>query len=1212
MVSSTTRRAVARVPLCAAILLGCVQLGFAVNAATVANSNIAEPRIVLPPGVIRDGESGTKLLHDYGAFRLYRVDAAHLSRLASSGGNTASAGNTIEFNSGTIDTSLPLPSIPSAFRPTTTSGATLQMVQFVGPIAREWIDGLRQTGAEIVQYIPNNTYVVLADESAVAALDAQARAGTVVQYSAPYAPYYKLGASIAERVNQGLSASRAVDVTVQVVTWSGNAATKSRIEQLAGASARGGWQDLRGVEALTFQVEETDIATLAQMRDVFAVEEYVAPVRLDEVQDQIVAGNLSADQTGPSAPGYFSFLSGLGFPTDPAQYPIVDVADDGIGDGTTTNGAGDPMLTQNGDGTTSRLLAVFNCTNTQPPHGQDGHGHLNTGIVGGFDNRSGFPYVDPLGYLRGLGINPYARLAHTKIFADGGSFAISRCGNSVTGVAKQQNINGGLISSNSWGAAVGGAYNSNARAYDISTRDSNTSVADAQPMIFVFSAGNSGPTGSTVGSPGTAKNVITVGASENKRPSDEGGNWTDGCGVGPTGANSAMDVINFSSRGPAAGNRVKPEVIAPGTHVQAGASVYTGYDGTGVCDKYRPSGQTVFAASSGTSHSAPAVSGMVSLVYWWLQNEYADTAPSAAMAKAYLMANPTYLTGTAANDNLPSNKQGYGMPNLGNAFDATTQRLIVDQTEVLDATGQTYTWTGLVADPSKPLRVAMAYSDAPGATSGAPQVNNLDLFVQVGSSTYLGNHFTGQWSTTGGSADSADNYEAVFLQPGTTGTITITITATNIAGDGVPGVGDGTDQDFALVCSNCAPAGNVAPVAVGDSYAVDQDATLNVTAPGVLGNDTDANSDPLTAIDVTTPTHGTLTLNPDGSFSYTPNAGYTGSDSFTYKANDGTADSNVATVSINVQAPNQNPVATDDSYTANEDTPLNVAAPGVLGNDSDPDGDPLTAVVTNNPANGSLSLASNGSFTYTPNAGYIGPDGFKYEAHDNRSGVSNVATVNITVQHVNQAPTANGDSIAALQGAQATTLVGGGTSVLANDTDPDGDTLTATVATGPSHGTLTLNTDGTFLYTNDGSSATSDSFTYQACDPGSACSTGTVSITIDLTPTIACTWPTLVYAEGDAVNLELAALFHDPEGQTLTYSITGTPASLAFDGNTGVLSGTLAAGDAASSPYIVVPMAHDPGGALVSELVNFVVLPGGERVFGSGFDGDNAQPACEN
>ena len=115
-------------------------------------------------------------------------------------------------------------------------------------------------------------------------------------------------------------------------------------------------------------------------------------------------------------------------------------------------------------------------------------------------------------------------------------------------------------------------------------------------------------------------------------------------------------------------------------------------------------------------------------------------------------------------------------------------------------------------------------------------------------------------------------------------------------------------------------------MAVNDSYNMNEDTVLNVSSPGVLSNDTDVDGDTLKAIKVTNPSHGSLTLNADGSFSYTPNLNYNGSDSFTYKANDGKLDSNIVTVNITVNPVNNAPVAVNDSYNTNEDTVLNVSS----------------------------------------------------------------------------------------------------------------------------------------------------------------------------------------------------------------------------------------------------------------------------------------------
>src|SRR5207244_2651758 len=150
---------------------------------------------------------------------------------------------------------------------------------------------------------------------------------------------------------------------------------------------------------------------------------------------------------------------------------------------------------------------------------------------------------------------------------------------------------------------------------------------------------------------------------------------------------------------------------------------------------------------------------------------------------------------------------------------------------------------------------------------------------------------------------------------------------------------------------------------------------------------------------VASPAHGTLSGSaPD--VTYTPNADYNGADSFTFKANDGTVDSNIATVSIAVKAVDDAPVAAGGSYVTNEDTALTVAAPGVLGNDTDIDSTTITAVLVAGPSHGTLTLNANGSLTYTPAANYNGPDSFTYKANDGALD-SNVATVSITVHAVN-------------------------------------------------------------------------------------------------------------------------------------------------------------------------------------------------------------------
>jgi VCBS repeat-containing protein len=286
---------------------------------------------------------------------------------------------------------------------------------------------------------------------------------------------------------------------------------------------------------------------------------------------------------------------------------------------------------------------------------------------------------------------------------------------------------------------------------------------------------------------------------------------------------------------------------------------------------------------------------------------------------------------------------------------------------------------------------------------------------------------------------------------------------------------------------------NNPPVAADNAYSVNEDNTLTVAAPGVLGNDSDPDGDTLTAVLVSGPSHAAyFTLNEDGSFTYTPAENFFGTDYFTYQAYDGVDYSNVATVTITVSSVNDAPVAEDDSYTTDEDTPLVVPAPGVLGNDSDVEGDPLTAVLVSGPSHGTLTLNPNGSFTYTPAENFFGTDYFTYQAYD---GVdySNVATVTITVSSVNDAPVAEDDSYTT---DEDTPLVVPAPGVLGNDSDVEGDPLTAVLVSGPSHGTLTLNPNGSFTYTPEENFVGEDSFTYKAYDGELYSNVATVTITV--------------------------------------------------------------------------------------------------------------------
>ena len=285
---------------------------------------------------------------------------------------------------------------------------------------------------------------------------------------------------------------------------------------------------------------------------------------------------------------------------------------------------------------------------------------------------------------------------------------------------------------------------------------------------------------------------------------------------------------------------------------------------------------------------------------------------------------------------------------------------------------------------------------------------------------------------------------------------------------------------------------NDAPVAEPDSYTTPEDQALVVAAPGLLANDTDAESDTLSASLVTSPQHGVVALSANGAFTYTPAADFVGEDSFTYQAGDGNSLSPPTVVTIDVTAVNDAPVAADDRYATEEDTLLAVMTPGVLANDVDGDGPVLSAVLVEGPQHGQLSLAADGGFTYLPEIEYTGPDQFTYRAEDGERA-SEVATVQLTVGPVGDPPVAGDDAYSANEG-QTVNIAAPG--VLDNDSDSDDNALTAVLVQGPANGLLALSPSGGFTYTHNGSETSSDSFVYRADDGISQSANATVTLSI--------------------------------------------------------------------------------------------------------------------
>jgi hypothetical protein len=278
--------------------------------------------------------------------------------------------------------------------------------------------------------------------------------------------------------------------------------------------------------------------------------------------------------------------------------------------------------------------------------------------------------------------------------------------------------------------------------------------------------------------------------------------------------------------------------------------------------------------------------------------------------------------------------------------------------------------------------------------------------------------------------------------------------------------------------------GNTTPVGTPDQYAVPNDQTLSIAAPGFLANDIDLDGEAITAVSIQDNVdHGTLAAFADGSFTYTPDPGFTGTDTFAYRMRDASNNfSDPIPVTIEVLPPaNRTPMGTPDAYTLLADTTLSIAAPGFLANDIDLDGEAITAVsIQDNVDHGVLAAFADGSFFYTPNPGFVGTDTFAYRMRDAANNFSDPVTVTLEVFAGNRGPIGVPDAFAARINTPLSIAAPG---FLANDIDLDGEAITAvSIQDNVDHGTLAAFADGSFTYTPDPGFTGTDTFAYRMRD----------------------------------------------------------------------------------------------------------------------------------
>lgn len=710
------------------------------------------------------------------------------------------------------------------------TGKGYYLVQFGVTATDELLDNLRGSGSTVIQYIPHQAFVVYGDGDAIG----QAAAHSRVRWVGRFLPEYKPSKILLTQLRsakagllprKGISglektgdSSAIFDVAVfsnadlEIAARNVALATSGRIRNVI--SLPNNFFNVVRIEASVDLIEEA-----AKVEEVFSIESWGQPTKEDEVAAQIVAGNYTGGAVDP--PGY-NPLSQFGVD---GRNVTVSVVDDGIGipgDGGFYVTAGNAI-----NGPLRGALA-----------GADGHGHLQASIIAG---DTPYSILDANGYNYGIGISPKANIINLPLLRAGYTGTEANTANDTVTTAGPNGVLG-LVSNNSWGNGLNSnAYDSYAAQFDAFVRDAST-AGTIDPIVLIFSAGNQGSSGLT--RPKVAKNLIAVGATENVRTAL---NAWDGNGQ----ADNLEQLPSFSSRGPAADGRVKPDIAAPGDAVTGGRSGPDAQWGN-IGDFHRH--------STGTSHAAPQVAGAAALFTEFWKSNNSGSNPSPAIIKAALINGAVEVTGTGALATRPNGSEGWGRINLKNVLNTGASMSHIDQTSPLSTVGEIRNFIGNIPDPSRPVRISLVWTDPPAAADPA-LVNDLDLEVLVDGNKYRGNFFLSGSSVTGGSADVRNNVENVFLPAGISGPITIRVIAKTLNGDGILGNADVTDQHFALVVYNgtvalssaASPEGGEPVVITGDSViepsecnlvnipvtnfgqstATGVTATLSTTTPGV-------------------------------------------------------------------------------------------------------------------------------------------------------------------------------------------------------------------------------------------------------------------------------------------------------------------------------------------------------------------------------------------
>jgi hypothetical protein len=692
------------------------------------------------------------------------------------------------------------------------------IVQFAGPVQTDWKTAVESEGAELLEYIPDfafKTRMTPGQAKRVGELES-------VNWVGLFQPAFKLRPYMLATEGEEL-------YRVRIHRGADGAAARAKARS-AGANPLGGSERTFVVRAGSDQ-----LWALARIVEIGWIERFELAEKHNEYARAIIGTG------GAEANGY----DGSG--------QIVAISDTGLGTGTAAGGH--PSISS------GRIKAIFDWVGADDPICWDvvddgphdpssGHGtHVAVSAVGA-GNTDGvgkgtapgaqlvFQAVENLAYFTGL------------CFGNPPGYILTGIPYDIRELFQQAYNVGARIHSNSWGTTL------NAGLYDIDSYFVDEFIWSHPDMTIAYSAGNSGEDWNWngyvnladpvedryyVSTPATAKNLITVGASEGDRQAhyecdpistaycDEGMNevftygwaWTlQFGGPGPIAADrtagNAEQMAGFSSRGPTHDYRLKPDVVAPGTWILSGYSdLYQQYYDTAPdpeTNAWQSPGwlgpkDDEYKYAGGTSMSTPIVAGGAAIVRQYYQSAFGHNA-SAALVKATLINSADDLldeNNDGNDDNaipIPNNHEGWGRVNLHSATDGSHQ---FEDVSTGIQTGGSANYQYTVESDGSPIRISLVWSDYPSSEAALSNlVNDLDLdVVAPGGAIYRGNVFAGGWSQTGGSADRVNNVENVYVQAAAAGSWSVTVSGYNVPNGPQPfalvvdgGTGGGSSTDF--------------------------------------------------------------------------------------------------------------------------------------------------------------------------------------------------------------------------------------------------------------------------------------------------------------------------------------------------------------------------------------------------------------------------------